>query len=458
MVTMVQAISKPPLDGLLGRSLSSEPGTSSFGEILKLETRKEKEEVEKSASSAAAAMLGVPRAVLAEPQFKADENGSPQDSGAASIQANASTQEAMQTYSDSASSKNSSDVQDSGSLAPVLPGDQSTGKPSTGEGALPAGQVADVPQVLVPDTTDPKQQGAVTVPFAVAISVDVENMQIGTPVSAETLNVGVVQSVDTNGLQIAAATQAVGANLQTGLSQAADSVEAQAANGTTVNNAGTVVAQPVPIVVAVSNTAEAQAVLDGTKQDASVGATEKKSSAELQPALNLATNAQLPAANPLKAALDVKVTVPSTGLPENIQPADVVQQIMRQMNARLQSEPTSMHLQLNPKELGFIDVQMVRSAQGVSVSFITEQASTGRLLETQINNLRQSLTDSGIQLSSVNINPQGQPGQQGSSFRQTPLFTQYANRVAVESETRAEIASKLQTNQGTGLQMVDYRV
>ncbi|MEI7847519.1 MAG: flagellar hook-length control protein FliK [Chloroflexota bacterium] len=238
----------------------------------------------------------------------------------------------------------------------------------------------------------------------------------------------------------------------------ADSVDAQAANGTTLNNAGTVVAQLVPTVVAVSNTAEAQAVLDGTSQEASVGATDKKSSAETQPAINLATNAQLPAANPLKAALDVKGTVPSTGLPENIQPADVVQQIMRQMNARLQSEPTSMHLQLNPKELGFIDVQMVRSAQGVSVSFITEQASTGRLLETQINNLRQSLTDSGIQLSSVNINQQGQPGQQGGSFRQTPLFTQYVNHGAVESETRAEIASKLQTNQGTGLQMVDYRV
>jgi flagellar hook-length control protein FliK len=274
--------------------------------------------------------------------------------------------------------------------------------------------------------------------------VDLKNLQAGTVVAADTLT--------------AAAAQAAGANLQTGLSQSADSVEAQAANGTIVNNAGTVVAQPVPTVVAVSNTIEAQAVLDGTSQEASVGAAEKKSSAEPQPALNLATNAQSPAANPLKSALDVKGTVPSTGLPENIQPADVIQQIMRQMNARLQSEPTSMHLQLNPKELGFIDVQMVRSAQGVSVSFITEQASTGRLLETQINNLRQSLTDSGIQLSSVNINQQGQPGQQGGSFKQTPLFTQYVNRGAVESETRAENASKLQTNQGTGLQMVDYRV
>jgi flagellar hook-length control protein FliK len=143
----------------------------------------------------------------------------------------------------------------------------------------------------------------------------------------------------------------------------------------------------------------------------------------------------------------------------NTQAGEVVQQILRQMSANLQSGPTSMHLQLNPKELGAIDVQMIKNAQGVSVTFFAEQASTGRLLETQMDQLRQSLKDSGIQVTNLNISQHGQPGQHSGSFKQAPQFAQYGNRSTAQSETKAEIESRLRPERIAGqLQGIDYRI
>ena len=152
-----------------------------------------------------------------------------------------------------------------------------------------------------------------------------------------------------------------------------------------------------------------------------------------------------------------KITTPQI----SAQAADVVQQIMRQMSATLQSGPASMRLQLNPKDLGAIDVQMVKNAQGVSVTFFAEQASTGRLLETQMNQLRQSLTDSGIQLSNLNIGQHGQFGQQAGSFRQGSQFAGYPNSNAgtAQPEAKPEIDNRLRPERIPGqLLGVDYRV
>lgn len=118
-----------------------------------------------------------------------------------------------------------------------------------------------------------------------------------------------------------------------------------------------------------------------------------------------------------------------------VQADEVIQQIMGQMKIKIKSGNTSMHLQLNPKDLGSIDVQMVKSAQGVNVTFVTEQASTGQLLETQINQLRQSLKDAGLQLTGLNINQHDQPKQEGGFFKQGPHFGEYSQRHTPQLET-----------------------
>ena len=119
----------------------------------------------------------------------------------------------------------------------------------------------------------------------------------------------------------------------------------------------------------------------------------------------------------------------------NAQAAEVIEQVMSQMKVKIKSGSTSMSLQLNPKELGAIEVQMVRNAQGVSVTFFIEQASTGQLLESQMSNLRQSLKDAGVQLIGLNISQHDQPKQEGGFFRQDPQFNQTSQRNAFQTET-----------------------
>jgi flagellar hook-length control protein FliK len=117
---------------------------------------------------------------------------------------------------------------------------------------------------------------------------------------------------------------------------------------------------------------------------------------------------------------------------------EVMQQVFRQLNGRLKSGPTSMRLQLTPEKLGTIEVEVVRGAQGVSVTFFAEQASTGKLLETQLSQLRQSLVDSGVQLSGLNIGQHSQTGQEGGSLHQHTNFVQHSPREAVRSEANTK--------------------
>jgi len=116
----------------------------------------------------------------------------------------------------------------------------------------------------------------------------------------------------------------------------------------------------------------------------------------------------------------------------NIQATEVVQQVIRQMNGRIKPGTSSMRLQLNPKELGAIEVDMVSSPQGLHVTFFAEQASTGRLLETQLNQLRDSLVNSGVQVSGLNIGQHNTQGQKGGGFSQESNAAPWPNEIFVE--------------------------
>ncbi len=137
--------------------------------------------------------------------------------------------------------------------------------------------------------------------------------------------------------------------------------------------------------------------------------------------------------------------------------AELVEQVVKHLHSRLEGGPTSMHLQLHPAELGAIDVQVTSTAQGVSVSFVTEQASTGRLLETQANQLRQTLTESGVQLAGLNINQHGQPGQQGGFFQQNSQFAAPPRRDVPQPEP--VVPEKTHVEQAAGpITGIDYLI
>ncbi|MBK6790988.1 MAG: flagellar hook-length control protein FliK [Anaerolineales bacterium] len=117
---------------------------------------------------------------------------------------------------------------------------------------------------------------------------------------------------------------------------------------------------------------------------------------------------------------------------DKIDPAnmDVVGQITSQMKTRVKSGETSIRIRLNPEELGAIEVQMTHTAQGVSVSFFTEHTGTSQLLESQANQLRQSLKEAGVQLTNLNISQQHQPTHEGGGFKQSQQFVQNPRREA----------------------------
>jgi flagellar hook-length control protein FliK len=142
-------------------------------------------------------------------------------------------------------------------------------------------------------------------------------------------------------------------------------------------------------------------------------------------------------------------------VPINPHAVEVVQHVIRQLNGKLKSGFTSMRLQLNPDALGAIDVEVRKDVQGVRVTFFAEQSSTGKLLETQLAQLRQSLVDSGVQLSSVNIGQNSYSGQEGGSQHQNTNFAQTSHREDYQNELHVQESSH--TELGTGQTTeVDY--
>jgi flagellar hook-length control protein FliK len=139
-----------------------------------------------------------------------------------------------------------------------------------------------------------------------------------------------------------------------------------------------------------------------------------------------------------KETVAAKVVEKLSTTQANPQASEVVQQIMNHIKTGIKNGETSIRLQLNPKELGAIEVHMISNAQGVSVTFFAEQASTGQLLAMQMNQLRQSLQEAGVQLAGLNISQHDQPNQEGGFFKQSPHFGQYSQRDAPQTETANE--------------------
>jgi flagellar hook-length control protein FliK len=67
---------------------------------------------------------------------------------------------------------------------------------------------------------------------------------------------------------------------------------------------------------------------------------------------------------------------------------------------------TRLHVELRPEQLGGIDMDLSRTPEGLHIAITTEHAQTGQMLEEQLANLRQSLSQNGIQLAQLDIRQQ----------------------------------------------------
>lgn len=114
-----------------------------------------------------------------------------------------------------------------------------------------------------------------------------------------------------------------------------------------------------------------------------------------------------------------------------------VQQVVRAVDLLVRMDQSSMRLQLYPESLGRIEVHITQGPQGTGVTIVAEQPQTERLLLTNLNELRQSLAQSGVQLAELAV---GQQNAQGGFFRQphgTPQRLRF-NLAGAEAVAEAE--------------------
>lgn len=449
MVSLLQPAGQSPPTSPLMTSQSSEIDVDSdlsFNEILKARAKKEQKEVSNSMFTAVSAMAGATQAIRPEvvelqPAPVAVHNGNSRSISSvnSAFETVGKAFTSTQPVQNEAVGPDTNSKQQSASAAP-----------GSAEGTYPAGQKpveGNVPAVTAPSPDAP------ATPYQALQSA--AEAQLAQSAAELAKNVNTTGNVET---------QPSTASAQPGTGQAAAPANTVVVPAETqkVDLQGMPVVSPPGQVTALSGAqtgtlepgqvaAVTSAVPSALPETASAPVANTSTALGAMAATNLApvvSVAEMPAAG--------KVSVPGTIA---IESADVVQQVLRQMSVNLQNGPSSMRLQLNPKELGAIDVQMVKNSQGVSVTFFAEQAGTGRLLETQLDQLRQSLTNSGIQLSNLNIGQHGQFGQQGNSYKQAYPFAQQSIRAVAQEEASPELLGRTRIERLDGQPAgVDYHV
>lgn len=101
---------------------------------------------------------------------------------------------------------------------------------------------------------------------------------------------------------------------------------------------------------------------------------------------------------------------------------EVINQVANQLDQMVKTNRSSVRMQLYPEELGHIDLRIVTTKDGINVTMVTEKASTQQALKSEMDSLRQSIEQAGIQLTNLNIN-QGQNSNRQQSFEHRQNFS-----------------------------------
>jgi flagellar hook-length control protein FliK len=133
---------------------------------------------------------------------------------------------------------------------------------------------------------------------------------------------------------------------------------------------------------------------------------------------------------------------------------EAITQVADQVSQMVKSNRTSVRMQLYPEELGHIDLRIVTTKNGIGVTMVADKASTQLALKSEMDLLRQSIEQAGIQLSNLNIN-QGHNSNRQQSFerRQNLSNSSYP-------ATNSDNSNSTSNEPGVHLNssVVDYRV
>jgi flagellar hook-length control protein FliK len=90
----------------------------------------------------------------------------------------------------------------------------------------------------------------------------------------------------------------------------------------------------------------------------------------------------------------------------------ILNQISDKVKSTLQSGKDVVNIQLQPENLGKVDVRIVRGSDGVQFFFTADSLATSKLLQSSMNQLHQSLVDAGVKVGNMSVAYQGQQSQQ----------------------------------------------
>jgi flagellar hook-length control protein FliK len=141
------------------------------------------------------------------------------------------------------------------------------------------------------------------------------------------------------------------------------------------------------------------------------------------------------------------------------QEAEWVNQVVGNIQTMSKNGQTTMRLQLYPEDLGRIDLRLSSSSDGVQVTINADQVATGRLIESKLDTLRQTLTDAGLQVLNLSVGQSSVQDQsnQTSQWQQSTSFshpTRYRSGTIIEDESLLSESVQLNLISSS----LDYRV
>lgn len=137
---------------------------------------------------------------------------------------------------------------------------------------------------------------------------------------------------------------------------------------------------------------------------------------------------------------------------------EIVQQVARELEVFGKSGQTSLRIQLYPEHLGRIDVRLVSKADGVQIVLRADNASTAFLLERDLNTLRESLVQAGVNLSGLSVGHGQAQNRSDLGQGELPSPNQHAERFGniVKSEEPSARSSEHRWRDSSST--VDYRI
>jgi flagellar hook-length control protein FliK len=116
---------------------------------------------------------------------------------------------------------------------------------------------------------------------------------------------------------------------------------------------------------------------------------------------------------------------------------EVARQIFQAHNRNL----SHLRMQLNPEELGQLDLRMRVDGDRVHVAIVAQHAVARDLLESQLPQLRALLQEGGFELGDVDVRHQGGGGRDGYSPDSQPGQTTTTGQLAADTAAGADAAA-----------------